>query len=360
MTLLIIIGIVLLVITIAQFAKVADYARALKNTKEYEVTENDNKWMGRLMLGFMIAFFIFCYWQLIEHGKKALPESASEHGVKVDWLMNLNLIIITIVFVLTNFFLFYFAWKYYGRKDNKASYVAHNNKLEMIWTVVPAIALAFIIIFGINYWNEIMAPSGEKDPVVIELYSKQFDWTARYPGKDKKLGNSDFRQISGTNAIGLDSTDLASNDDLIVRNEFHIPKNKEVVFRFRSRDVIHSAFMPHFRAQMNCVPGQITSFKFKPIWTTKEMRAKDEVKRLMAGINKQREKDGKEEVEFDYVLLCNKICGASHYNMQMTIVVDEPADYEKWLASQKAFKAPAAEPAKADSTKADTMKTAMK
>jgi cytochrome c oxidase subunit II len=105
---------------------------------------------------------------------------------------------------------------------------------------------------------------------------------------------------------------------------------------------------------MNCVPGQITSFKFRPITTTKEMRSKDEVKRLMAGINKQRAKDGKEEVEFDYVLLCNKICGASHYNMQMTIIVDEPADYAKWIAEQKAFKAPAAAapivPAKVDST----------
>jgi cytochrome c oxidase subunit II len=351
MTLLIIIGIVLLIITAAQFMKIADYSRALKSTKEYEVTENDNKWMGRLMLGFMIAFFIFCIWQLMEHGKKALPESASEHGLKVDWLMNVNLIIITVVFVITNFFLFYFAWKYYGRKDGKATYVAHNNRLEMIWTVIPAIFLAIIISYGIAYWNDIMAPSEDKEPIVVELYSKQFDWTARYPGKDKKLGNTDFRQTSNSNTLGIDTTDLLGDDDLIVRNEFHLPKGKEVVFRFRSRDVIHSAFMPHFRAQMNCVPGQITNFKFKPILTTKEMRGKDEVKRLMAGINKQRAKDGKEEVEFDYVLLCNKICGASHYNMQMNIVIDEPADYAKWLAEQKAFKGPVTTaPAKVDST----------
>jgi cytochrome c oxidase subunit II len=364
MTLLIIIGIVLLIITASQFMKIADYARALKSTKEYEVTENDNKWMGRLMLGFMIAFFIFCIWQLMEHGKKALPESASEHGLKVDWLMNFNLIIITIVFVITNFFLFYFAWKYYGRKDGKATYVAHNNKLEMIWTVIPAIALAIIISYGIAYWNDIMAPTEEKDPVTIELYSQQFAWTARYAGKDKVLGNSDFRQISTTNAIGVDTNDMAGHDDLIIRNEFHIPKGKEVVFKFRSKDVIHSAFMPHFRAQMNCVPGQITSFKFKPILTTKEMRAKAEVKRLMAGINTQRAKDGKEEVEFDYVLLCNKICGASHYNMQMTIVVDEPADYQKWIDAQasKAFKAPAEKKPTADTAKVstDTTKIASK
>jgi cytochrome c oxidase subunit II len=266
-------------------------------------------------------------------------------------LMNVNLVIITVVFVITNFFLFYFAWKYYGRKDGKATYVAHNNRLEMIWTVIPAIFLAIIISYGIAYWNDIMAPSGDKEPIVVELYSKQFDWTARYPGKDKKLGNTDFRQTSNSNTLGIDTTDLLGDDDLIIRNEFHLPKGKEVVFRFRSRDVIHSAFMPHFRAQMNCVPGQITTFKFKPILTTKEMRGKDEVKRLMAGINKQRAKDGKEEVEFDYVLLCNKICGASHYNMQMNIVIDEPADYAKWLAEQKAFKAPVvAAPLKKDST----------
>ena len=90
----------------------------------------------------------------------------------------------------------------------------------------------------------------------------------------------------------MDTADVLGNDDVIVRNEFHIPVGKEIVFYMRSRDVIHSAYMPHFRAQMNCVPGMITTFKFVPIKTTMEMRKDPYVINMMAGINKQREKFG--------------------------------------------------------------------
>jgi cytochrome c oxidase subunit 2 len=175
--------------------------------------------------------------------------------------------------------------------------------------------------------------------VTIELYAKQFDWTARYAGKDGKLGETDYRQIAGNNAVGMDTNDVAGNDDIMVKNEFHIPVGREIELLMRSRDVIHSAYLPHFRAQMNCVPGMVTNFKFKPTKTTAEMRKDPYVINLMAGINKQRAKSGLEPVEFDYLLLCNKICGASHYNMQMNVVVDTEKDYNEWLAKQKAFKA---------------------
>jgi cytochrome c oxidase subunit 2 len=149
-------------------------------------------------------------------------------------------------------------------------------------------------------------------------------------------------QISGSNPVGVDTNDVAYNDDILVKNEFHIPKGREVVFQFRSRDVIHSAYMPHFRAQMNCVPGQVTSFRFKPTISTAEMRKDPQVMRNIDEINSIRVKKGEDPIEFDYILLCNKICGASHYNMQMKIVVDEPKDYETWLAKQKPVKAVAA------------------
>jgi cytochrome c oxidase subunit 2 len=110
-----------------------------------------------------------------------------------------------------------------------------------------------------------------------------------------------------------------ADDDKIVNMEFHIPVNKPVNFQFRSQDVIHSAYMPHFRAQMNCVPGTKTRFHFTPTITTEEMR----------------EKTGNDE--FNYLLYCNTICGADHYNMQMTIVVESQEDYEKWLSEQSTF-----------------------
>lgn len=338
MKLIVLLAIVLLIIAAHQLLRIVELSRGLKKTKEWQVSDSDNDIMGKFMVAFMALFFIFFFWQVNRWIDRSLPPSASEHGIKYDQLWDANMYLITFVFLVTNFFLFWFAYKYRGNSKNTALFFSHSNKLEMLWTIVPAAALAFIIIFGLKYWNEIMDESKAADKVTLELYAKQFDWTARYAGKDGKLGTTDYRQIDGSNAVGMDTTDAAGYDDVLVKNEFHIPVNREVEIFMRSRDVIHSAYMPHFRAQMNCVPGMITTFKFKPIKTTAEMRQDPYVKQLMAGINKQRAKEGKEAVEFDYVLLCNKICGASHYNMQMNIIVEDEKDYNEWLSKQKAFK----------------------
>lgn len=338
MNLLVLLAIVLLIIAGHQLLRIIELSRGLKKTKEWQVSDSDNNMMGKAMLFFMVVFFVFFFWQVNRWMDRSLPPAASEHGEKVDALWDANMYLITFVFLVTNFFLFWFAYKYRGNSKNKAVFYPHNNKLEMLWTVVPAVALAFIIIFGLKYWNEIMEEPKSDDKVSIELYAKQFDWTARYPGKDGKLGDSDFRQITGTNALGLDSTDMLGSDDILVKGEFHIPVGKEIDLSMRSRDVIHSAYLPHFRAQMNCVPGMITHFKFIPTKTTAEMRKDPYTVKMMDGINKQRAKFNKEPVEFDYLLLCNKICGASHYNMQMNLIVDTQADYDAWLAKQKAFK----------------------
>jgi cytochrome c oxidase subunit 2 len=128
----------------------------------------------------------------------------------------------------------------------------------------------------------------------------------------------------------------AGADDRIIKAEMHIPVGQEVEFIFRSQDVIHSAYMPHFRAQMNTVPGQPTRFKMVPTITTKEMRQK---------MNNE---------EFDYILLCNKVCGAAHFNMQMKVVVESPEEYAAWLKTVKPYQG-AAEPAPAaPATPADT------
>ncbi len=333
MSLLVLLAIVLLIIAGHQLLRIIELSRGLKKTKEWQITDTDNNMMGKAMIIFMVFFFIFFFWQVNRWIDRSLPPAASEHGALIDDLWDANMWLITVVFLITNFALFWFAFRYRGNSKNKAVYYPHNNKLEMLWTVVPAVALTFIIIFGLKYWNEIMDEAKEPNRVVIELYAKQFDWTAHYPGKDGKLGESDFRQINGSNSVGLDTTDAAGLDDVIAKNEFHIPVGREIEFSMRSRDVIHSAYMPHFRAQMNCVPGMITYFKFKPTKTTAEMRKDPYTIKMMAGINKARALENKEPIEFDYLLLCNKICGVSHFNMQMQIVVDTEEDYQTWLAS---------------------------
>lgn len=311
--------IVLGVIAFARLIKVFELTSQLKGQDEEQVTHNDNRVNASLMVIFMIAFYAFIYWQVKEYSPWLLPESASKHGVDIDRLWDFNIYIITFVFVITNTVLFVFAWKYYYRKGNKATFFAHSTKLEMIWTIIPAIVLAVIISYGLKTWNSITAEIDPKGTVLIELYAKQFDWTARYAGKDNILGQTNYKLITEGNDLALDTSDLTNMDDKLVKNEFHIPVNKEVLFKFRSRDVIHSAYMPHFRAQMNCVPGMETQFHFLPTITTEEMRKK---------VNNP---------TFDYVLLCNKICGAGHYNMQMKIIVDTPSDFKKWVKSQDTF-----------------------
>ncbi|MBL7919487.1 MAG: cytochrome c oxidase subunit II [Bacteroidia bacterium] len=338
MNFLVLLAIVLLVIAGHQLLRVIELSRGLKKTKEWQITETDNNMMGKALLAFMAFFFIFFFWQVNRWMDRSLPPAASVHGAKIDTLWDANIYLITFVFLVTNFFLFWFAYKYRGTSKTKASYITHNNKLEMAWTIIPAVALAFIIIFGLKYWNEIMEDANKPDRVIVELYAKQFDWTARYAGKDGKLGETDYRQIDGGNAVGMDTLDVMGNDDILVKNEFHIPVGREIELNMRSRDVIHSAYLPHFRAQMNCVPGMITTFKFTPTKTTAQMKKDPYVVKMMAGINAQRAKFGKEPVEFDYLLLCNKICGASHYNMQMNVIVDTEADYNAWIAKQKTFK----------------------
>lgn len=339
MSLLVILALVLLIVAGHQLLRIIELSRGLKKTAEWRVTESDNNMMGKALLVFSFLFIGFFFWQTNRWMDRTLPAASSEHGEKYDALWDANIYLITFVFVVTNFMLFYYAYKYRGTKTSVAKYFAHDNRLEMTWTVIPASALAFIIIFGLKYWNEITDDAKDPNKVVIELYAKQFDWTARFPGKDGKLGSTDYKQIGGANSVGMDTTDANGYDDMLVKNEFHIPVGREIELQMRSRDVIHSAYLPHFRAQMNCVPGMVTYFKFRPTKTTAEMRKDPYVKQLMEGINKQRAKEGKEPVEFDYTLLCNKICGASHFNMQMNVIVDTEADYNAWLAKQKAFKA---------------------
>src|SRR5690606_4213351 len=196
---------------------------------------------------------------------------------------------------------------------------------------------------GLFTWTDVMNVNQDDDPLVIELYAYQFGWKARYGGADNTLGDANVRLIEGVNALGVDPSDPNALDDKVV-SEVHLPVGRKVLFKIRSQDVLHSAYMPHFRAQMNCVPGMITQFAFTPTVTTDEMRQTDWVIDKVNNINAIRLKESEklmaagdealEPYEFDYLLLCNKICGVSHYNMQMKIIVETEEEYNAWLAEQ--------------------------
>ena len=375
-TILIILAIVLTSFAIWQLVRVFEGTSKLKDDSSFVPTDAENSYQGKMMFLFMLGYFAFFAWLYIEYVPLLLPESASEHGVLLDQLLGFNFLIITIVFVVTHVFLFYFAYKYTFSKDRKAYFYTHSNKLELLWTTVPAVFLAVIIVYGLSAWIDITDEAPENS-LTIELYPKQFDWTARYSGMDSTLGASNYNMISTFNPLGvitngsvaqmqeelkadivyyqeelektpkggikdeeltesiakrkrqlervasfegLNAASLVSgDDDILVKSEFYVPRGKSVEFIFRSRDVIHSAYMPHFRSQMNCVPGMTTTMNFIPTITTEEMRAKTN------------------NPEFEYMLLCNKICGAAHYNMKMVIKVVEQEEYNKWISEQKTF-----------------------
>ena len=378
--LIILLVIVLGAIAIAQLVRIYEISAKLRKTGEHEISSRDNNLNGRMMFIFMLLLFGFFIYLMQAYGWTGRGSAASDEGVEMDWLLYLNFVIIIAIFFFTNFLLFYFTWKYVKKPGVPAYYYPHNNKLELIWTIVPAVVLAVIIILGLQTWSHLSGPS-KPEAEKIELFSKQFDWTARYSGADNTLGLYDYKLTLDNNELALlttntidsalnnmfnsatgirslqkllnnrdtifsDSTlnvlkmdlsrkerlyrfltqmkenhnpklDASAWDDIIQKDTLYLCKGQEYEIALRAKDVIHSAYFPHFRAQMNTVPGMATRMKFTPNMTTKEMR---------------REKN---DENFNYVLMCNKICGGAHYKMKMIVVVLDKSAYKKWMDGKK-------------------------
>ena len=157
-TKLIILGVIVLgVVAVAQLMRVYELSSKLREQRESEISNRDNKFNAAMMLTFMFVLFGGLIWLMVNYGWTGRGEAASVHGHEIDWLLNLNFIIIVGVFFLTNTLLFVFAFKYVRKPGVPAFYYPHNNKLEMLWTVVPACVLAVIIILGLKTWNDATA-----------------------------------------------------------------------------------------------------------------------------------------------------------------------------------------------------------
>ncbi|MEH6407887.1 MAG: cytochrome c oxidase subunit II [Leeuwenhoekiella sp.] len=346
---LVLIVIILFAASLWQMSKIYKLSKIKSDTDTGEVANNkDNRINAKLMMMFVIfLYFIsfYCFWY---YSRFYLPEASSEHGAKYDTLMFVSIALIMFVQIITQGLLHIFAYKYHGKEGRKALFYADNDKLEFIWTIIPVVVLAGLIIYGLFTWSDIMNFDQDDDALVVELYAQRFNWRARYSGEDNILGNANVRFIEGSNTVGIDASDDDGMDD-VVTQELHLPVGRQVIFKLRSQDVLHSAYMPHFRAQMNVVPGMITQFSFTPTVTTEEIRGTEYIQDKMRRIKEIRTEKSKELVakgdvaldsydEFDYYLLCNKICGASHYNMQMKIIVETQEEYEAWIKGQKTFK----------------------
>lgn len=285
---------------------------------------NANTINGAMFGVFGLLFGAFVYYQWHHYAKLTILETASVHGQGIDTLFNITLIGTGIVFILVQGFIFYYASRYRRTSTSRALYYPDNHKLELIWTLVPALALAVVVLYGVSVWNQIHYPDlAGKKPVHIEMVAEQFKWTIRYGGEDNKLGKADYKLINSTNSLGMDSTDKANHDDkLVITSELHVPVNTPITLHARSKDVLHGMFIPHFAVNVYAVPGMPTEFTFTPTKTTEQMR-------LDTGNPK-----------FNYELACGQLCGSGHWNMRVIVIVEDEKAYGTWLASQQAWMAP--------------------
>lgn len=332
---------------IYQIAKASELAAILRGD------EKSNAMNNRLMAWLLVIFFLlgmYGIWLCHDYmSDKMLPISASDHGVKYDSMYRITIYVTGIVFFITQAALFWFAYRYQSTPNRKTVFFAHNNKLEVIWTTIPAIAMTLLVVVGLKNWN--MMTKEEyvpKDAMIVEIVGKQFNWIIRYPGKDGVLGKKDFRKINDVdNVLGMDWTDNNNTDDVVLQNgELHLIKGKPVKLIIGSRDVIHDVGLPHFRMKMDAVPGIITTMWFTPTVSTAEMKE-------ITG-----------NPDFVYEISCDQMCGKGHYAMRGTVIVHTQQEFDAWMAQQQSYHAqnnaaaaPAAQPEqKTDSVNAITMK----
>ena len=313
---LISIGVVLLIMVIGMVYRIQTLISVAKGSDK-KIATTSNKVNAILFMVFLIGCGAWMvYYSVVEFDNYQLP-IASEHGVVTDRLFWITMAVTGFIFILTHILLFWFSYHYQYKENKRAAFYPDNNKLEIIWTLVPAVVLTVLVISGWKAWSDITSPAPD-NAHVVEIMGYQFAWDVRYPGADQQLGDYDYRLTTATNSRGIDFTDKNSFDDFPSQNVV-IPKGEPVLFNIRARDVLHSVFAPHMRLKMDAVPGMPTRFWFTPNKTTEETRAEL----------------GDEEFEFE--IACTEICGAGHFSMRKVIKVVEPEEYRKWFAEQTPF-----------------------
>lgn len=314
MTAVIIIAVVLILAILFLLIRIQTLISVMKGTYQQRVGTS-NKVNAILFPIFFIAGTFAFYWLSVVASENFLPEASSIHGIRTDNMFWITMAILIFAFIFTNIFLFFFAWKYQYKEGNSAYFYPENHKLEIVWTVIPAIVLSILVFYGWKEWTYIMRPA-DGDEEVVEILGMQFAWKARYPGVDGILGDHAFANIDDENVFGVNFADTNALDDFSV-GEIHLPKGKEVYLSIRANDVLHSVFAPHFRLKMDAVPGMPTRFIFTPTKTTQEMR------------------DELGNPKFNYEIACAEVCGRSHFAMRMVVVVEEPEQYEEWKKNQR-------------------------
>jgi cytochrome c oxidase subunit II len=222
-----------------------------------------------------------------------------------------NTIIITfwitgVVFTAIVLFMAYCVYRFRHQPGRRAVYDPENKKLEWWLTIVTAVGVGAMLAPGLFVWNQfVTVPEGASE---VEVMGQQWLWSFRLPGEDGRLGTSDTRSVSSDNPLGLNKNDPDAHDDIVIEAaDLHLPIGKPVKLLLRSIDVLHSFYVPEFRAKMDLVPGMVSYVWFTPTRTG------------------------------TFELLCAELCGTAHYAMRGKVVVEPESEYQAWLRKQKTF-----------------------
>lgn len=252
-----------------------------------------------------------------------LPPNASEHGYQVDAFIEFSHWFMAALFVGWSVFFIYVLLRFRKGKhpvaDHEGVKSGISTHLEFAVVLIEAVLL---IGFAVPLWaKRVNNFPDDKDAIVVHAVGQQFNWNFHLPGPDGKFGKREIRLWSTSNQLGLDSTDPAAKDDIVVSGELHVQVGRPVIIELSSQDVIHNFCLPSMRMAQDAIPGQIVPMWFKPI------------------------KKG------SYEVVCGQLCGFGHFNMKGTLVVDDPAEYQAWLKERAELSGSHTAPAPADAAK---------
>jgi cytochrome c oxidase subunit 2 len=224
------------------------------------------------------------------------PPAISEHAPALDRQFLITIIVVGVAFTAAQIGLGWMVWKYRDSVGGRATYSHGSNRLEVIWTVVTAVVFIALAVMGQSVWASLRLNDAPAGAYQVEVVSQQFQWNFHYPGSDNVFGRTEPTLIddSALNFIGLDETDPSAKDDSVTA-ALAIPVNRPVELRLRSKDVIHSFWVPPLRFKQDLVPGM----EIKVHFTANQV--------------------GK------YELACAELCGQLHFKMKsyMLVLPDE-------------------------------------
>ena len=241
--------------------------------------------------------------------KTWLPPLASDHGAGIDRMLHYLLLSVGALYVIGNAVLGYFVWRFC--RQGRVTLRMASKKAERRWLVIPVAVMLVVgeggvFVLGLPVWGKYYGEP-PADVLTVEVTAEQFAWNVRYSGADGKFGKTAFRLMSLDNPLGVDHSDANGRDDIILLNDIHLPVNRPARIRLRSKDVIHSFYVPDFRLRQDSVPGMTIDVWFVPTQTG------------------------------TYELACSQLCGFGHYTMRGLVTIVSDADFKAWLAEQASY-----------------------